>query len=538
MSFVRPLLLGLGLAFVSPVAFAAPVEASIEVQRRIEAENGIKIGERSLDAGPLTEFYRQRAYRLAWSGPSEPKGDRLLLDLQAIAVAEGLAPETYTVPTTASDIDRDLLVSDTVARFARDLAIGRTNPTRALGGMGPETLAPVDVTKFLLELAGGKDLLGLIEQLPPPYAGYQRLKAAMEQHRQAVRAGGWTIIPDGPSIKAGMEDGRLVQVRKRLIATGELAAGHDKGKVLDDTLAAALKRFQSRHGIEPDGAIGKQTLAALNVSADDRLRQIMVNMERWRWMPKALDGVHIAVNIPAAHLEFVRDGRIAMAMRVVVGDVKHQTPTMMTAMNAVVVNPTWTVPPSIATKEILPKLRKDPAYLVSNNMHILGEFPENSPESQGVGIDWNRHGGKFPWRLRQRPGPDNALGQVKFVLSNSDDIYLHDTPKRQYFGRIFRALSHGCVRLERPIDLAQAVLSPDWSAKVPELIAEANTRSLKLDRPITVYLMYMTAWADEDGTVHFRDDLYGHDARLRAALKRPRALGAARVAQDGPAGAL
>lgn len=528
---LRPLLLSLGLAFAAiPGALAG--ETPVEVQKRLESDPGaVKVGDRAVDPQFLRDFYRQRGWKLAWSGAgAESRGDRLLMDLQAIAMAEGLSAESYAVPATASDLDRDLLLSDAVARFARDLAVGRATPSRMVGGMGPETRPAFDPNKFLRDLAAGKDLLTLVEALPPPYAGYQRLKAAMEHYRNLARAGGWKPIPDGPSIKPGMEDERVPLIRKRLIATGELV-GHDKGAALDHHVVAALKRFQARHGIEPDGAVGKQTLAALNVPAEERLRQIQVNLERWRWMPKALDPVHIAVNLPAAHLEFVKDGHIAMAMRVVVGDLQHQTPTMMTTMTSVVLNPTWTVPPSIASKEILPKLRKDPAYLVSNNMHILEAFPEDSPQSQGVGVDWHKMGAKFPWRIRQRPGPDNALGQVKFNLSNSDDIYLHDTPKRQYFGRIFRALSHGCVRLERPVDLAQAVLSAEWAPKVPDLIGEASTRTLKLERPITVYLMYMTAWADEDGTVHFRDDLYGHDARLKAALKRPRPAGAAQVAQ-------
>lgn len=533
---LRPLLLGLGLAFATiPGAQAFPVETPVEVQKRIETDNGqIKIGDRVVESLPLKDFYRQRSYRLAWSGSGEPRGDRLLMDLQAIAVAEGLTPELYTVPATASDLDRDLLLSDAVARFARDLASGRAAPSRTLGGMGPETRPTFDSNKFLRELAGGKELTALVESLPPPYAGYQRLKAAMELYRNLARAGGWKPIPDGPSIKPGMTDDRVPLVRKRLAVTGELT-GSLQGNLLDTALEAALKRFQTRHGIEPDGSMGKQTLAALNVSAEERLNQIQVNLERWRWMPKALAPVHIAVNLPAAHLEFVKDGQIAMAMRVVIGDIKHQTPTMMTSMTGVVLNPTWTVPPSIATKEILPKLRKDPGYLVSNNMHILES--DDSTQNQGIGVDWSQMN-KFPWRIRQRAGRDNALGQVKFNLSNSDDIYLHDTPRRQYFGRIFRALSHGCVRLERPVDLAQAVLSAEWAPRIPALIGEATTRTIKLEQAITVYLMYMTSWADDDGIVHFRDDLYGHDSRLRAALKRPRPPGTAQMAQDRPHGAL
>jgi murein L,D-transpeptidase YcbB/YkuD len=388
----------------------------------------------------------------------------------------------------------------------------------------------------LRDLASGKDVGAIADALPPAYAGYHRLKRAMVQYRALAQQGGWTAIPDGPSIKPGMEDERVPLVRKRLAVTGELDAKHATGKQLDAHLQTALKRFQTRHGIEADGAVGKATLAALNVSAEDRLRQIQANMERWRWMPRALDATHIAVNLPAAHLELVRNGEIQMAMRVVVGDVQHQTPTMQTTMTSVVLNPTWTVPPSIATKEILPKLRKDGRYLAANNMQILDAFPEDSAKSQGLGIDWNKFG-KFPWRIRQAPGPDNALGQVKFNLSNQDDIYLHDTPKRQYFGRIFRALSHGCVRLERPVALAQALVPSEYVDKVEGLIAETNTKTLKLDKPLTVYLMYMTAWADEDGTVQFRDDLYGHDGRLKAALKKPRA-NAAQMAQERPHGTL
>ena len=523
MSFARPFLLSLALAVTSAgVPTTVLAETPVEVQRRLEDAGGtIKVGNRTIDLALVRDFYRERGYRLAWSGSAQATAERLLGDIQAIAHGEGLPPETYGAPTAGSELERDLAVSDALARFARDLATGRVSPTRMVGGMGPETRPAVDPTRFLRDLAAGKDLTAAAEVLPPAYAGYHRLKRGLENYRALVRQGGWSIIPDGPSIRPGMEDDRIPAIRKRLIATGELDAKLDKGNQLDAPLMAAIKRFQNRHGIEPDGTVGKATLATLNVSAEERLHQIAANMERWRWMPRALDPTHIAVNIPAAHLELVRNGEITMAMRVVVGDVQHQTPTMQTTMTSVVLNPTWTVPPSIATREILPKLRKDPRYLASNNMQILDAFPEGSSQAQGLGIDWHKYS-KFPWRIRQAPGPDNALGQVKFNLSNQDDIYLHDTPKRQYFDRIFRALSHGCVRLERPVELAQALVPADWAERVEGLIAGDNTKTLRLERPLTVYLMYMTAWADDDGTVHFRDDLYGHDGRLKAVLKRGR----------------
>nr|WP_249209088.1 L,D-transpeptidase family protein [Magnetospirillum sulfuroxidans] len=466
----------------------------------------------------IREFYSERAFKPAWDGNSRQRGEHLLDQIRAIAPTEGLRAQSYTVPEAAGADDRDLLISETLARFARDLSIGRVTPSRQVGGMGTEIRAKIDSATVLRDLAAGRDLFATLIPVQPAYAGYHRLKVALSLYEKLTEAGGWTAIADGASIKPGMEDARLPAVRKRLMMTGELAANQAQGKTLDAPLVEAIKRFQARHGIDPDGAIGKQTLAALNVSAEERLRQVAANLERWRWMPRRLDGTHIAVNLPAAHFELVRDGHIDMAMRVVVGDVSHQTPTMATTMTSVVINPTWTVPPSIATREILPKLRKDPSYLASNNMRILDAFDTDFEKAQGLGIDWSRYS-KFPYRLRQKPGADNALGQVKFNLDNGDDIYLHDTPKRQYFGHIFRALSHGCVRLERPVELAK-MLVPTQSDKLEEWVKDDTTRTLKLDKPLTVYLMYMTAWADEDGTVHFREDLYGHDARLKTALKR------------------
>ncbi len=529
----RPLLLGLAVSLgASGSGWAAPADLPVELQRRLEDPAGTtRIGDRVLGLAPLRDFYLQRGYRLAWS---EDAARHLLGQAQTLAAAEGLTPDSYTLPPAASEVERDLLVSDALARFGRDFAIGRVSPTRLVGGMGPDTRPDFEAAKFLAGVTAGGSLDVPAAALSPAYAGYHRLKRAYGHYAALARNGGWAAIPDGPSIKPGDEDERVPELRRRLIVTGELDARHDKGKTLDPTLVAAVKHFQSRHGIEADGTVGKATLAALNVSADDRVEQIALNLERWRWMPRSLDSTHIAVNLPAAHLELVRDGEIHMAMRVVVGDVRHQTPTMQTTMTSVVLNPTWTVPPSIATREILPKLRKDSGYLAANNMQILDAFPEGSAEARGLDIDWHKYG-KFPWRLRQAPGPDNALGQIKFNLSNQDNIYLHDTPKRQYFGRIFRALSHGCVRLERPVALAQALVPSDWSGRIDELIGAEATKTLRLERPLTVYLMYMTAWADEDGTVSFRDDLYGHDGRLKAALKRPRpAPPAPKVAQDHP----
>lgn len=514
-------------------------ETPAQVQSRLDSEGGIlHVGERWVDLSQLREVYRQRGYRLMWTGATETLGDDLMLEVQTVAVAEGLVADAYAIPATGSDLDHDLMVTDALLRFGHDLAAGRVSPSRAFGGLGAETRPAFDQMAFLRGLSSRQAFTAAAQPLLPGYAGYTRLREALHRYRQIARAGGWPRIPEGPSIKRGMVDERVPLLRTRLIITGELSADHAEGKALDAPLVEALKRFQARHGLDEDGAVGPQTLMALNVPVEERLRQMVLNLERWRWMPRMLAPHHVAVNITAATLDLIENGTPTMSMRVVVGDTKHPTPTFTAPMSSLVVNPPWTVPPSIATKEVLPKLRRDRNYLVSQNLRITA-YPVDSPEAVGEGVDWNQVAadGAFPFRLRQPPGPDNALGRLKFNLQGAEDIYLHDTPQRKAFAKANRALSHGCVRLENPVELAEHLLGPNWRGKLPEAIAEAATRTLKMEQPIQVYLLYWTAWADADGTVHFRNDLYGHDARLRAALKKARTQ-APQMAQGQPQGAL
>jgi murein L,D-transpeptidase YcbB/YkuD len=511
---VVALVLGMASA---PFAWA---ETSAEIQRRLDDEV-LKVGKRAVELAPLREFYKARGWKLAWSGSGEAAGDRLIAEIQGLAVAEGLPAEPYSIPATHSDMERDFLISDAALRLGEDLASGRVQPARDLGGL-ELSRSGLDGTALLKKLAAAKDGDDPLARLAPQHDTYERLKGALAKYRQLAAAGGWGSVPDGPSIKPGMEDQRLPAVRHRLIVTGDLPADQDQGTVLDEGLQAGLKHFQERHGLEPDGAVGKQTLAALNVPVEARIQQMQLNLERWRWLPRNLAGTRVMVNVAGARLELYEQNKRAMEMKVVVGDAKHQTPMMASTMSSLVLNPDWKVPASIANKEVLPKLRKDPGYLIAQKLRIAG-IEKDKPESQGVGVDWKSvKDGKFPYWLRQDPGPDNALGQVKFNLHNTEDIYLHDTPNKKAFGRANRALSHGCVRVERPVDLAKALLDETWAPKVPDLISEANTRTLKLERTVTVYLLYFTAWADPDGQVQFRPDLYGHDQRLRAELKHPR----------------
>ncbi|CAA7617125.1 conserved hypothetical protein [Candidatus Terasakiella magnetica] len=535
MSFVRPLYMSfaIGLASLSG-DLSAHAQSSPDGQKRLEAIIATApLVDPTSESRALREFYRSRNGQLAWSGPQEALGDSLLQEMQAIALAEGLDPGAYALHPTGSDAEHDVMVGAILLRFGRDLAVGAVQPLRAYGGSGTEFRAEFDGPRFLKSLADGTPLAEQANALTPHFAGYLRLKEVLAQTRAQVRAGGWPAIADGPKIQPGESDDRVVALRRRLIATGELAATLAEGREMDAPVVEAVKRFQARHGLDPDGTIGAKTLATLNIPAEARARQIAVNMERWRWMTRNPGRNHIAVNIPAYQLDVVEDGAIVMSMRVVTGDVKHPTPSMNTTLNSLVLNPAWSVPSSIANKEILPKLRRDPHYLSTSNLKITA-YPEDSPEAAGDGIDWNGIGKKFPYRLRQPPGPDNALGQLKFNLKDSDDIYMHDTPNRKVFGRSYRALSHGCVRLERPVDLGELLLGERWSNRLgDDLSRNRATRTYMLERTIPVYLLYWTAWSDDEGRIHFRDDIYGHDHRLAPVLERAR-VPAQRMALNRP----
>ncbi|MDO8608533.1 MAG: L,D-transpeptidase family protein [Phaeospirillum sp.] len=520
MSFTRPLFvtLALGLA-TAGMDFSVRAEPAGDPQKRLESLVSSTLPtEPAGEAKALRDFYRARAFQPAWTGSHAALAERLLAEVGAIATAEGLSPSAYVVADQATDLQRDVLISSALLRFGRDVAIGAVPPERAYGGFGHNSRGEFDAARFLRALTEGKSLTEQVAAAAPRFLGYVRLKETLEHSRAIARAGGWPVLPDGPKLVPGESDDRIPTLRKRLIVTGELESGLTGNREFDAPLVEAVKRFQLRHGLDPDGTVGARTFATLNVSAESRARQIAVNLERWRWMPRNLGRHHIAVNIPAATLDAVEDGAVALAMRVVVGDTKHPTPSMNATMNSMVLNPPWSVPPSIANKEILPKLRRDPNYLASSNLKIT-DYPVDSPEAAGDGVDWNAIGKKFPYRLRQPPGPDNALGLVKFNLKDSDDIYMHDTPNRKVFARPYRALSHGCVRLERPIELGELMLGEHWRGRLGENItANSSTRTLKMERTIPVYLVYLTAWADEEGVIHFRDDLYGHDRRLASTL--------------------
>jgi murein L,D-transpeptidase YcbB/YkuD len=351
---------------------------------------------------------------------------------------------------------------------------------------------------------------------------------AIGDYQRLVSAGGWQAVPDGPSMRPDMTDPRVPALRKRLAATGDMPASEAAatGDRVDPAVAAAVGRFQARHGLVVDGIAGRRTVETMNVSAADRANELMINYDRLRVLARTLPATGLVVNIPAATAQLMIDGRVALTSRVIVGQRGWPTPLLDGTIGEIELNPYWNVPTRIARLELLPKIAAQPGFLAANNMRVLGG-PNGNGETPPASVDWSRFM-QLGYRLRQDPGRDNPLGRIKFVFPNKYDVFLHDTPSRAAFARPDRALSHGCIRVERAFDLAVQLLAgdPAWSAtSLQGAIDTGRTQQVKLARPMPIHTVYVSAWVAPDHTVQFRRDVYGQDA----AEARRRASAAAAV---------
>lgn len=492
----------------------------------------------------LPIFYERRAYRPAWSEDNGPLQQvEGLINTIREAGHEGLRPGDYhlhKIETTLREerenqskkksldsgrlVDLDLLLTDAFLIYGSHLLAGRIDPET----IDPEWFAnrrEADLAAILQTALDSDQIEQTLKSLLPPQLGYARLQQALAHYRHLAENGGLPIVPEGPKMQKGDLGEGVIALRARLVATGDLDdRSPDGGDIFDDALEQAVLRFQQRHGLDGDGVVGPATLAAVNVSVEERIRQIEVNMERWRWLPQDLGKRYVLVNIANFELEVVDSGQSVITMRVVVGKNYRRTPVFSDKMTYLVLNPYWNVPPNLAVQDMLPQLRKDPNCLAERNIRVFQGWGAEAKEIDPNTIDWSKVTSKnFNYRFRQEPGPTNALGEIKFMFPNRFNVYLHDTPSRELFAKVERAFSSGCIRIEKPIELARYTLqdSQEWSReKILSAIDKGAEQMIPLAEPVAIHLLYWTAWADEDGSVHFRRDLYGRDKRLDEALRQ------------------
>jgi murein L,D-transpeptidase YcbB/YkuD len=422
-------------------------------------------------------------------------------------------------------VELELLLSDAFLSAARHLATGRLQPNAR--GSTPDAL-DAEMAGHLERALMHRTLNSTLQDLLPSDATYIKLRQALAQYRRIAADGGWIAMPPGQVLKLGVHSERVAMLRARLQVTGDLSpslAFKDADpRYFDATLQQAVNRFQERHGLAIDGSVGPSTLVALNVPVEARVRQLILNIERWRHQAAAFSDRHIVVNIPNYQLNVMERGQSVLNMRVVVGKADWQTPIFQSTMTHLVMNPYWVVPEGITQREMIPQMLKNPTYLQSEDMEMLSGYGQNMQIVNPASIDWSAistH--NFPYRFRQRPGSKNALGRIKFTFPNQFHVYMHDTPARTLFAKPNRAFSHGCIRLERPAELAAYLLrdDPAWPLeRIEQALQGGQRRYVNLRQPIDVHLIYQTAWVDQDGQVQFRPDIYGLDTEHQSALCR------------------
>jgi murein L,D-transpeptidase YcbB/YkuD len=482
----------------------------------------------------LYEIYHENGLQALWVSDAGPgKHASALLNVVSRAAEEGLNPADYQVAglrqhwesRTAADLaELDLLVSLALVAWVNDTSEGRVHtdpghPDRYVRS-GDRRLDPVSVVQAFRQTDQPEKYLA---GLNPQHRFYVDLRTELGRFRTLAANGGWsTVDSEGGTLHPGERDARVHQIRQRLSVTGEFKGDEATSDVYDEPLQQAVKQFQLFHGLAPDGVAGPQTFAEMNVPVEYRIRQIEMNMERWRWNNHDLENPYILVDIAGFDVQGVKDDEALVEMRAIVGKLHHETPIFSDHIKYIEFNPYWNLTPSIARHETVPKARKDPNYLASKHIRVFDGWGQDAQELDPASVDWNSVTNPGKYKFRQDPGPWNALGTMKFIFPNEYSVYLHDTPNHDLFEQAERSFSHGCIRLSEPSQLAEWVLKvtgSDWTMENIEEVLESKQRTVKnLDKPLAVHLTYETAWIDGDSRIRFAHDLYGRDAKLEKAL--------------------
>ena len=515
---------------------SVPGEAEEALRLRLEqlrAQPAATVAEVALAAVPVLEdFYRVRGHAFAWRRRAQVEQLQTLarqsrahglepVDFhlrESLAALAGQAPEQLEA---GARVEADLLLSDSLLRLLHHFRFGKVDPHRLDGNWNyDEGPAAEALTRDLQRALEAEDLGQAVSAMWQPPGFYTRLQEGLARYRALAAAGGWPNLPQGPVLKPGMRDSRVPRMRERLRITGDYPAGEagaDDDEHYDAALERAVRAFQARHALGVDGMVGPATQTAMNRSAESRIAQIRVNLERMRWVGEDRPDDYVLVDIAAQEVALYRNGQRAWVTRAIVGRPERQTPVFRDRIEYLEFNPSWTVPPTILKEDVLPRARQDPNTVRRKGLEVINRHGKKvAPET----VNWNLAHDSLPYRLRQPPGPDNALGQVKFMFPNRHSVYLHDTPHRALFRKARRTFSSGCVRVERPLELAERLLAdPQWNPeRFAAVLASGRPLTVPLTPPIPVLLSYWTAEADEQGVLHFREDIYARDAAVLAAL--------------------
>jgi len=492
----------------------------------------------------LAEFYRGRDFQPLWLHGFELRPAALdLIEHLRSAPEHGLCSNAYLLDELEellrireqfarhqiplAPFNRavlDLFLSQAFFAYATHLVEGQVDPALAHVDWRARR-RKADLRKLLTYAVEQDRMSRVLNDLMPSQPGYQQLIGALQEYREIAARGGWPQIPPGETLRPGMVDERLPLLRQRLRGAGDLPPMPPTEDLrFDAGTIAGVEHFQRRHGLAADGVVGAKTLAALNVPIETRIRQLELNLERWRWLPKSLGKRYIVVNIADFSLRVVEDGQTVLEMPVIVGTPYRKTPVFSAYMTYLEFSPYWTVPSTILREDKLPAIKADPNYLSTKHFRILQRQGAEWTEVDAATIDWQQvEPEHFPGLLRQDPGPWNPLGRVKFMFPNGFNVYLHDTNERGLFENAVRSFSSGCIRVKQPVELALYLLAdqPDWTPRrVQDYFGLPAPERVDIE-PIPVHIQYWTAWVEADGAVAFRPDVYLRDLDLAVALEEP-----------------
>ena len=500
-------------------------------------------GERIVLGATVARYYESQQFRAKWRDPARVSQ---LVDALLDLLNDGLDPVNYHVDALdryRAELRRvkalppdeqaglEVLATDALMLSLYHLYLGKVDPEK-LSSQWNFSSRPVDEERGFAALTQALEsgqIRETFQRARPQHVWYQRGRERLKEYRALAVAGGWPTIPEGPTLKPGMTDPRVATMRARLRVTKDYVPGPvTPGAPLQDDsydpeLEAAVKRFQERHGLTADAAVGPATRAAMNVSVEDRIDQMRVNLERARWVMHEVKGDLVLVNVAGFEVAYFRDDEPVWTSKVIVGRPYRETPIFKSLITYVVFNPTWTIPPTILVKDKLPVIKRDPGYLKRNNIRVIDS---RGREVDPYSVNWSQYGaGRMPpYQLRQDPGEDNALGLVKIMFPNPHMVYLHDTPTKSLFDKDERTFSSGCIRVEKAFELAELVLNDpaQWNQQtMAEVVATKKMQTVNLAKPVPVLILYWTAQPRPDGQVIFRNDVYGRDKPTLAALNAP-----------------